>query len=103
MFERSEARTSDPFTLPRDPATRRMAINTLAFRALSHESEVQIHDLLGEEGSTLLSGMLATAANETGTQLMLTELLLQRGWSWVRILAAVWHNEEFLRAAALAE
>lgn len=103
MFERSRANASARYTLPQDAETRRMAINTLAFRALSHEREAEIHDRLGDDGSGLLSEMMATAANETGTQLMLTERLLNLGWDWERILAAVWHNEEFLRESAVTE
>ncbi len=47
--------------------------------------------------------MAANAANETNTQLMLTEHLLRQGWAWERILAAVWYNEDYLRSAALRE
>ena len=103
MFESSRAGTNDPYTLPNDAATRRMAITTLAYRAIAQKREVQLNDVLGEDGATLLSDMMATVANETSTQLMLTEHLLSRGWAWERILAAVWYNEDYLRGAAVSE
>lgn len=103
MLEGRHSNTRDRYALSADSAMRRLAINTLAFRALSHQREAEIHDRLGDDGSGLLSEMMATAANETGTQLMLTERLLNLGWDWERILAAVWHNEEFLRESALTE
>jgi hypothetical protein len=103
MYEAHRAETDDPYALPRDVVTRRMAISALAFRAIAQKREVQINDVLGEEGAELLSDLMSTVVNETSTQLMLTEQLLKRGWAWERILAAVWYNEEHLRAAALAE
>ncbi|MEO8540791.1 MAG: hypothetical protein ABI577_13710 [bacterium] len=103
MYEAQQTGTDDPYTLPRDAATRRLAINALTFRAIAQKREVQLNDVLGDHGAELLSDMMATAANETSTQLMLTEHLLRRGWAWERILAAVWYNEEFLRNAAIGE
>ena len=103
MFESPRAGTDDPYALPNDLVTRRMAISTLAYRAIAQKREVQLNDLLGNEGAELLSDMMATVANETSTQLMLTEHLLSRGWAWERILAAVWYNEDYLRGAAVSE
>lgn len=103
MFESSRAGTNDPYALPNDAAIRRMAISTLAYRAIAQKREVQLNDVLGEDGAALLSDMMATLANETSTQLMLTEHLLSRGWAWERILAAVWYNEDYLRGAAVSE
>jgi len=100
MFEGRGTRTDDPYALPGDGVTRRMAISTLAYRAIARKREVQINDVLGDEASELLSDLMSTVTNETATQLMLTEHLLKAGWTWERILAAVWYNEEFLRAAA---
>ncbi|MGB4861748.1 MAG: hypothetical protein WBO97_04765 [Tepidiformaceae bacterium] len=96
----SHTRTGDPYTLPADPATRRLAINTLAYRAIAQKREVQLDDVLGDDDSQLLSDLMSMLANETNSQLMLTEHLLKAGWAWERILAAVWYNEEFLRSAA---
>lgn len=103
MFESPRAGTDDPYALPNDLVTRRMAISTLAYRAIAQKREVQLNDLLGNEGAELLSDMMATVANETSTQLMLTEHLLSHGWAWERILAAVWYNEDYLRGAAVSE
>ena len=103
MHESNGTRTNDPYALPTDSVTRRMAIGALAFRAIAQKREVQLDDILGAEAGGLLSDLMATVANETSTQLMLTERLLHAGWSWERILAAVWYNEEFLRQAAVAE
>lgn len=103
MFEGRTARANDPYALPGDGATRRMAISTLSYRAIARKREVQLNDVLGEPGADLLSDLMATVTNETSTQLMLTEHLLRAGWAWERILAAVWYNEEFLRDAANAE
>ena len=103
MFESSRAGTDDLYALPDDAVTRRLAISTLAYRAVAQKREVQLNDVLGSEGADLLSDMMATVANETTTQLMLTEHLLSRGWAWERILAAVWYNEDYLRGAAVAE
>ena len=103
MHESNGTRTNDPYALPTDSVTRRMAIGALAYRAIAQKREVQLDDILGAEAGGLLSDLMATVANETSTQLMLTERLLQAGWSWERILAAVWYNEEFLRKAAVAE
>jgi hypothetical protein len=100
MFEGRTARANDPYALPEDSATRRMAISTLSYRAIARKREVQLNDILGESGADVLSDLMATVTNETSTQLMLTEHLLRAGWSWERILAAVWYNEEFLRDAA---
>lgn len=100
MFEARGARTDDPYALPDDVATRRLAISTLSYRAIAQKREVQLNDILGEDAADLLSDMMSTVSNETSTQLMLTERLLRAGWSWERILAAVWYNEEFLREAA---
>jgi hypothetical protein len=79
-----------------------MAISTLTYRAIARKREVQLNDVLGEDGADLLSDLMATVTNETSTQLMLTEHLLRAGWAWERILAAVWYNEEFLRGSANA-
>lgn len=103
MHESHGTRTDDPYALPNDPVTRRMAIGALAYRAIAQKREVQLNDVLGDDGAELLSDLMATVANETTTQLMLTERLLQAGWAWERILAAVWYNEEFLRSAAVSE
>ncbi|PWB69262.1 MAG: hypothetical protein C3F15_15030 [Holophagae bacterium] len=80
-----------------------MAIATLAYRAIAQKREVQLNDMLGPEGSDLLSDLLATLANETSTQLMLTERLLAQGWTWQAVLEAVWYNEDVLRQAAQAD
>jgi hypothetical protein len=103
MHEGRAARTDDPYALPEDAVTRRMAIGTLAYRAIARKREVQLNDVLGEDGADLLSDLMSTVANETSSQLMLTEHLLKAGWAWERILAAVWYNEEFLRGAANAD
>lgn len=103
MHESNGTRTNDPYALPTDSVTRRMAIGALAYRAIAQKREVQLNDVLGEDGAELLSDLMATVANETSAQLMLTERLLQAGWDWDRILAAVWYNEEFLRSAAVSE
>ncbi|MGE3074723.1 MAG: hypothetical protein AB7N24_01230 [Dehalococcoidia bacterium] len=100
MFENQRTRTDNPYQLPNDAVTRRMAISTLAYRAIAQKREVQLDDVLDEADSVLLSELMSTVANETSTQLMLTEHLLKAGWAWERILAAVWYNEEFLRSAA---
>ncbi len=103
MYESPRTGTDDPYALPNDLVTRRMAISTLAYRAIAQKREVQLNDVLGNEGADLLSDLMATVANETSAQLMLTEYLLSQGWAWERILAAVWYNEEYLRAAAVAD
>ncbi len=103
MFESPRADTDGAYALPRDFATRRLAISTLAYRAIAQKREVQLNDVLGDHGADLLSDMMSTVTNETSTQLMLTEHLLKLGWAWERILAAVWYNEEYLREAALAD
>lgn len=77
-----------------------MAIATLSYRAIAQKREVQVDDVLGEDGAGLLSDLMASITNETTTQLMLTEHLLKMGWTWERILAAVWYNEDSLRTAA---
>ncbi len=103
MFEHRISEVDDPYALPVEAPVRRMAISTLAFRAIAQRREVQINDVLGESGAELLSDLMATVTNETSTQLMLTEHLLKAGWAWERILAAIWYNEEYLRDAALAD
>ena len=103
MFEHQTTTTDDPYALPAELPVRRMAISTLSYRAIAQRREVQLNDVLGEDGADLLSDLMATVTNETSTQLMLTEHLLKAGWAWERILAAVWYNEEFLRAAAVAD
>lgn len=100
MYEGQRTHTDNPYELPTDAATRRMAISTLAYRAIAQKREVQLDDVLDDADSVLLSELMSTVANETSTQLMLTEHLLKAGWAWERILAAVWYNEEFLRSAA---
>ena len=102
MYE-GRSRIDDPYALPHDGATRRMAIATLSYRAIAQKREVQVNDVLGDEGAELLSDLMAAVTNETTTQLMLTEHLLKMGWSWERILAAVWYNEDSLRSAANAD
>lgn len=91
---------SDPYLLPDDADTRRMAISTLAYRANAQRRETQLNDILGPDAAELLADMMATVTNETSTQLMLTERLLKLGWDWESILAAVWYNEDYLRDAA---
>jgi hypothetical protein len=103
MHERSLTETDESYTLPAELPVRRMAISALSYRAIAQRREVQLNDFLGEDGAELLSDLMATVTNETSTQLMLTEHLLKAGWAWERILAAVWYNEEFLRAVAVAE
>jgi hypothetical protein len=103
MHESPGVRTDDPYALPGDTVTRRMAISTLAYRAIAQKREVQLNDVLGEPAADLLSDLMVTVANETSMQLMLTGHLLKQGWAWERILAAVWYNEEFLRSAALSD
>jgi hypothetical protein len=103
MHERSLTETDESYTLPAELPVRRMAISALSYRAIAQRREVQLNDFLGEDGAELLSDLMATVTNETSTQLMLTEHLLKAGWAWERILAAVWYNEEFLRAAAVAD
>lgn len=100
MFEGRGIRTDDAYALPNDTAARRMAISTLAYRAIAQKREVQLNDILGDDSAELLSDLMATVANETNTQLMLTEYLLKQGWTWERILPAVWYNEEYLRDSA---
>ena len=103
MHERSLTETDESYTLPAELPVRRMAISALSYRAIGQRREVQLNDFLGEDGAELLSDLMATVTNETSTQLMLTEHLLKAGWAWERILAAVWYNEEFLRAVAVAD
>jgi hypothetical protein len=103
MHERSLTETDESYTLPAELPVRRMAISALSYRAIAQRREVQLNDFLGEDGAELLSDLMATVTNETSTQLMLTEHLLKAGWAWERILAAVWYNEEFLRAVAVAD
>ena len=103
MYEGSTTSTGDPYALPADKPTRRMAISALSYRAIAQKREVQLNDILGQDGADLLSDLMATVTNETSTQLMLTEHLLKAGWAWERILAAVWYNEEFLRGCATTE
>lgn len=91
---------SDPYMLPDDADTRRMAITALSYRANAQRREVQLNDILGPENADLLADMMSTVTNETATQLMLTERLLKLGWEWESILAAVWYNEDYLRDAA---
>lgn len=92
---------SDPYTLPDDGETRRMAITVLAYRANAQRREVQLNDILGSANADLLADLMSTVANETATQLMMTERLLKLGWDWEQILAAVWYNEDYLRDSAL--
>ncbi len=103
MAESSGTAPYEPRALPRDLETRRLAISTLAYRAIGQKREVQLNDMLGPEGSDLLSDLMATLTNETSTQLMLTERLLAHGWSWQAVLEAVWFNEDMLREAAVAD
>ena len=103
MHERSLTETDESYTLPAELPVRRMAISALSYRAIAQRREVQLNDFPGEDGAELLSDLMATVTNETSTQLMLTEHLLKAGWAWERILAAVWYNEEFLRAVAVAD
>ncbi len=103
MAESSGTAPYERRALPRDLETRRMAIATLAYRAIAQKREVQLNDMLGPEGSDVLSDLLATLANETSTQLMLTERLLAQGWTWQAVLEAVWYNEDVLRQAAQAD
>lgn len=103
MAESSGTAPYEPRALPRDLETRRMAIATLAYRAIGQKREVQLNDMLGPEGSDLLSDLMATLTNETSTQLMLTERLLGQGWTWQAVLEAVWYNEDVLREAATKE
>jgi len=103
MYEGRSTLNDDPYALPGDVVTRRMAISTLAYRAIAQKRELQLNDVLGDSGAELLSDLMATVTNETSTQLMLSERLLKQGWTWERILAAVWFNEDSLRSAAQAE
>ena len=103
MYEGPKTGTDDPYTLPNDAVTRRIAISALAYRAIAQKREIQLNDVLGDDSAVLLSDLMAMVTSETSAQLMLTEYLLKQGWAWERILAAVWYNEEFLRGAALAE
>jgi hypothetical protein len=103
MLESNGTAPFEPRALPHDGETRRLAIATLAYRAIGQKREVQLNDMLGPEGADLLSDLMATLTNETSTQLMLTERLLALGWTWQAILEAVWYNEDVLRAAAIAE
>jgi hypothetical protein len=103
MLESNGTAPLEPRALPRDLETRRMAIATLAYRAIGQKREVQLNDLLGPEGSDLLSDLLATLTNETSTQLMLTERLLAQGWTWQAVLEAIWYDEDVLRQAAVAD
>src|SRR5690349_7735516 len=79
MHESPGVRTDDPYALPGDTVTRRMAISTLAYRAIAQKREVQLNDVLGEPAADLLSDLMVTVANETSMQLMLTEHLLKQG------------------------
>jgi hypothetical protein len=88
MAEPPEASPAEPPQLPGHPELRRLAISALSYRAIAQEREVQI------------ASMLATLTTEITTQLMLSEHLLSRGWSWDDVLVAVWYNEDQLRAAA---
>jgi hypothetical protein len=102
MLEGNGTAPLEPGALPHDSETRRMAIATLAYRAIGQKREVQLNDMLGPEGSDVLSDLLSTLTNETSTQLMLTERLLAQGWTWQAVLEAVWYNEDMLREAARA-
>lgn len=103
MAENSGTASYEPRALPCDLETRRMAIATLAYRAIAQKREVQLNDMLGPEVSDLLSDLLANLTNETSTQLMLTERLLAQGWTWQAVLEAIWYNEDVLRQAAIAD
>jgi hypothetical protein len=100
MAEPPEASPAEPPQLPGHPELRRLAISALSYRAIAQEREVQIASMLGPDGTDLLSDLLATLTTEITTQLMLSEHLLSRGWSWDDVLVAVWYNEDQLRAAA---
>lgn len=89
--------------LPAEPGLRQLAISALTYRAVAQEREIQIGELLGPDGSDLLSDLLATLTNEITTQLLLSERLLKNGWSWDDVLVAIWYNEDHLRAAARSE
>jgi len=103
MLESNGTAPFAPRDLPRDLETRRMAIATLAYRAIAQKREVQLNDMLGPEVSDLLSDLLGTLTNETSSQLMLTERLLAEGWTWQAALEAVWCDEDVLRQAAIAD
>lgn len=102
MYEGRASSTDDPYALPGDAETRRMAIATLSHRAIARKREVQLNDVLGDDDAGLLADLMATLTNETAFQLELTARLLRAGWAWERILEAVWYNEDALRAAANA-
>ncbi len=92
-----------PRALPHDHETRRLAIATLACRAIAQKREVQLADVLGPEGSDLLSDLMATLASEISAQLALAERLLGLGWPWQAVVEAVWYDEDVLREAAASE
>lgn len=103
MLESSSSTPQQPPNLPRDPATRRLAIRTLAHRAVIQKREAQLDDVLGRGAAHLLDDLLANVADETTAQLRLSEHLLGQGWTWHEVLEAVWYSDNPLRAAALGE
>lgn len=103
MLESSSPTPDQPPVLPRDPATRRMAIRTLAHRAVVQKREAQLDDVLGQGLAHLLDDLLANLADETTSQLRLSEHLLAQGWTWREVLEAVWYGDNLLRAAAQGE
>lgn len=100
MTEPTQIASGNGTVLPTDRRTRRLAIATLANRAIAQKRDAQIADVLGADGAYLVADLVAATTSEVAAQLLLSEHLLERGWTWDDVLREVWYREDALRTAA---
>lgn len=101
MSDLAPTSTSHPQTLPADKRARRLAIATLTNRGVANRRELDVEEALGRD-SHLMRDYVAATTSEVAAQLLLSEHLLELGWSWPDVLRAVWYREEALRESATA-
>lgn len=100
MSDSTQRMSDTAADLPGDKRCRRLAITTLTNRSVANRRERDMCELAGEDGKYLVEDYISASTSAVAAQLLLTEHLLDRGWSFTEILRSVWYRDEALRSAA---
>ena len=98
-MEQSAAFNVTSQQLPANARTRRLALSVLTHRAIARRREHDVLEVLGDDAAYLGTDLVGAVTSEVAAQLLLTEHLIEEGWSFGDILRSVWYREDALRGA----
>ncbi len=96
-MDQTQAFKSTSQQLPDDARTRRLAVTILTNRAIAQKREREVIEVLGDDAAYLGGDLVASTTSEVAAQLLLSEYLLEQGWSFADVLRSVWYREDALR------